>query len=138
MRAALWLAILILVGPVLAGCGDGTVAVTGQVTIDGQPLPKGQIEFWPVTDGGTPVAGPIVAGQYKTAAMQPGEKKVVITEEVAIEAVTSNEELQRLAAEGKSPPPPPTPRIKPDTKGNGRQVSVSKETKSLDFALELK
>ena len=79
-----------------------------------------------------------MAGKYTTARMQPGDKKVIITEDVAIEVVTSNEEMQRLAAEGKTPPPPPVSRIKPETKGNSQQVKVGKEGKPLDFELELK
>jgi ABC-type amino acid transport substrate-binding protein len=119
----------------LAGCNDTHVTITGNVTASGQPLPQGQIEFSSTDGGGTPVGASIKAGKY-TARMLPGEKTVVITETFDIPAPTSTEELQRAAAEGKAPAPPPVSKIKPTTKGNSIKVNVTKQTKTLDFPLE--
>ncbi len=49
----------------LAGCGDSSMAqVSGSVTVDGQPIDKGAIAFYPV-DGKAPTAGgEIKAGAY--------------------------------------------------------------------------
>jgi hypothetical protein len=119
----------------LAGCNDPHVLVTGNIKASDQPLPKGEIVFSPVDGGGTQVGAPIVAGKY-TARLLPGEKTVVITETFDIPIPTSTEELQRAAEEGKTPAPPPVSKITPQTKGNSTKVSVTKETKSLDFTLE--
>ena len=119
----------------LAGCNDTHVTVTGSVTVADQPLAKGEIVFSPVDGGGTQVGAPIVAGKY-TARMLPGEKTAVITEAFDIPVPTSTEELQRAAAEGKTPAPPPVSKITPQTQGNSAKVNVTKETKKHDFKLE--
>ncbi len=131
---AVWLvACLIFV----AGCSDSLVDVSGTVTVDGQPLVKGQLEFAPADGTGTPIGTSIVAGKYSVR-MTPGEKSVLVTETLDIPVVTSTEELQRQAAEGKRPAPPTVSPVTPQTKGNSSKVSVTKETKQLDFKLETK
>jgi hypothetical protein len=63
-----------------AGCSDnaelGTVA--GIVTLDGQPLAKGEIRFVPA-DGQSATAGAAIAEGKFTASVPPGEKKVQIS-----------------------------------------------------------
>jgi hypothetical protein len=60
-----WLAALLVVLLAQAGCSDGTMAqVSGTVTLDGNAIESGQIQFSPV-DGKTKTAGgPIKDGQY--------------------------------------------------------------------------
>ena len=72
------------VAAMLAGCGSdnplGRKALSGNVTLDGGPLPKGAIEFHP-QDGGVQSGGLINAGHYSIAArdgVTPGKYKVVI------------------------------------------------------------
>lgn len=62
----------------LTGCGhDGLFHCRGQVTLDGQPLADGTIEFLP-PDGQGPTAGAVITdGQYELR-MAPGTKQVVI------------------------------------------------------------
>jgi hypothetical protein len=54
----------------IGGCGPSSkldkVVVTGTVTLDGQPLPNGEIRFFPI-DGtpGSVSGGPIVDGDYR-------------------------------------------------------------------------
>jgi hypothetical protein len=50
----------------LASCGDSSLSqVSGKVTVDGQPMEKGAISFFP-TDGKSPTTGgAIKAGQYQ-------------------------------------------------------------------------
>jgi len=64
---------------VLVGCGgDSHGDVSGNVKIDGKPLPAGDIIF-ESTDGSAPVAhGKIKDGQYSLKSA-PGAKKVKIT-----------------------------------------------------------
>lgn len=63
----------------LAGCADsGNGQVSGQVQVDGQPLPKGTIRFDP-TDGKAPVTGgSIEAGRYSVR-VPVGKAKVIIS-----------------------------------------------------------
>lgn len=79
----------------ISGCGsaeDPTVPVSGNVTLDGQPLPSGRITFLP-SDGKGAVAGAEVAtGKYE-ARVTPGPKQVTVT-------------AQREAAAGKKPVDP--------------------------------
>lgn len=61
-----------------AGCsGDGLHAISGQVTLGGQPLENGAIDFLPA-DGKGPTAGAVVeAGRYAVRTA-PGRKIVRI------------------------------------------------------------
>lgn len=55
---------------VAAGCGGGAKLgdVTGAVTIDGAPVDKGSIAFFPVDGQGPSTGGEIVAGKYESQA----------------------------------------------------------------------
>jgi hypothetical protein len=49
---------LVLCCLALAGCGSDNLArVRGQVTLQGQPLPRALVEFQPVAPGGSPSSG---------------------------------------------------------------------------------
>jgi len=69
---------------ILLGCGsqgDGRVAVSGQVTFDGQPLSTGQVVFEPRGQGRMAI-GQLVNGSYSIAAERgptAGEYVVRIT-----------------------------------------------------------
>lgn len=62
------------------GCGDGTDQrqVSGTVTLDGQPVEKGEIAFYPASGNGAPQGGPITDGKFQFQALA-GEKRVEIT-----------------------------------------------------------
>jgi hypothetical protein len=67
---------------VLAGCGSGEVGplkveVSGTVTLDGAPLPEGEITFHPTGPGQTG-GGPIKDGEF-TVELTPAAMKVEIT-----------------------------------------------------------
>ena len=75
-------------GPAGPGCAGGDdelarQAISGKVTLDGLPLPKGQIVFDPATSAtGTRTGGPIVDGTYqltKSDGPVPGAYNVLIT-----------------------------------------------------------
>jgi hypothetical protein len=55
---------------VATGCGDGAKLgdVTGTVTIDGAPVEKGSISFFPVDGQGPATGGEIMAGKYESQA----------------------------------------------------------------------
>lgn len=65
-----------------AGCGNGRYPISGEVTFDAQPVPKGTIAFEPVDGQGPTTGGEIVDGKYRLvgkAAPFPGKKKVRIS-----------------------------------------------------------
>ncbi len=55
---------------VAIGCGDGVKLgdVVGTVTIDGAPVEKGSISFFPVDGQGPSTGGEIAAGKYESQA----------------------------------------------------------------------
>jgi hypothetical protein len=61
-----------------AGCGPPTVRVSGNVTLDGQPVPSGIIAFAPAEGTAPPVTASIADGAY-SATLQPGKKLVQIS-----------------------------------------------------------
>ncbi len=69
--------VLTLLG--LAGCTqDTTVKLTGQVTLDGQPLELGEIRFTPADGKGQPTGSAIKGGKYETS-LPCGSMNVLIT-----------------------------------------------------------
>jgi hypothetical protein len=91
-----------------AGCGGGDrppayVSVTGTVTLDGKPMPDGQIMF--TTDGRPPTIMDIVDGQYKGQAMV-GTNKIQITrmrDSAKVTARLPAEAQTRIRARADSP-----------------------------------
>src|SRR5687768_3380434 len=70
-----WLLALACAG----GCSEaGKATVSGQVTLDGQPLKEGVIRFVPADGRSTTADAPVVDGRFK-AAVPPGEKRVEIS-----------------------------------------------------------
>jgi hypothetical protein len=62
----------------MSGCGDsGMARVTGTVTVDGVPLEKGSISFFPVESNARTTGGEIKAGQY-VVQVPVGQMKVCI------------------------------------------------------------
>ena len=73
-----------LLAATLAGCGPenplGPQALLGQVTLDGQPLEQGNIEFHPL-EGDVQSGGQITGGRYSIPAHEgatPGKYRVAI------------------------------------------------------------
>lgn len=66
----------------LAGCGssveDPSVPIAGKVTLNGDPLPEGNITFFPADGQGATAGAPIKDGVYETR-IAPGPKTVRIT-----------------------------------------------------------
>ena len=61
------------------GCSpSGPISIHGTVTVDGQPLERGKIDFQPADDNGPMAAAVIKAGKYECPVM-PGTKTVRIT-----------------------------------------------------------
>ncbi len=79
MNSRLVLIALALAASTLSmGCSqDGKYAVSGKVTLDGEPIPKGHVTFAPVDASLAQDAGPIENGSFSFRA-SAGEKKVEI------------------------------------------------------------
>jgi hypothetical protein len=78
--------LLVFVAAVLvAGCSDsygGRMEVSGGVTLQGQPLPKGVIHFAPLDQQDTDSGAPVTNGEYKIprkGGLKPGKYLVQIT-----------------------------------------------------------
>lgn len=73
--------VLVLGLACLGGCGSGgggQATVSGEVTVDGQPLKEGMIRFVPADGKSTPADTTIKDGKFTTT-VTPGDKKVEIT-----------------------------------------------------------
>lgn len=87
---------LVIIACSVVGCGgptNGRVAVTGVVSLDGQPLESGHVTFQPMGKGNT-TAGPVKEGRYKIPADKgpmPGKYRVII--ESFVEEQTSSPEF---------------------------------------------
>lgn len=138
--AAVFFAAL-LVTPLITGCGkstDGRVAVSGEVTLDGQPLDRGSIEFHPKAAGGTMTGGTIENGTFTIAAEQgpkPGSYEVRVFAASGGAAADPNE------------PPGPESQAKPATERIPARFNVKSELTAevgpdgdagMKFALESK
>lgn len=64
----------------VCGCGSGTTEVTGTVTLDGKPLPSGNVTFHSIGGGeqaAKPATATITDGKF-TVETTPGKKRVEI------------------------------------------------------------
>jgi hypothetical protein len=63
----------------LAGCADHKPVVTGRVTLDGQPVESGVVQFFPEdSQGPSGKAGMIKDGTYTSPEVPVGKMRVVI------------------------------------------------------------
>lgn len=80
----------------ICGCGPEKtkeVMVTGSITIDGEPLEEGSIQFVSV-EGETPTGGGTIINGTYTAQVSPGAKKVLV---LAYEVVGEEPEYEGVA-----------------------------------------
>jgi hypothetical protein len=79
-RKLLAISTALLVLGVVVGCSGAKkdeVEVTGSVTIDGEPIPQGVVQFV-AADGQTPTGGGVIKDGKYQAKVPPGEKKVLV------------------------------------------------------------
>lgn len=92
MTRNLLIAALLLFG--LAGCGGSQGRVSGQVSVDGKPLTKGDISFSPTGDGVAATGQINASGNYSllvgtSADIPPGSYRVTV---VAVEPIAPTAE----------------------------------------------
>jgi hypothetical protein len=102
MRCFLGFAGAAILSALLSGCSAPTHGtVTGNVSIDGEPVGDGMITFLPA-DGKGPVAGgPIRGGKFTVTQIAPGPKIVKVEAVKAVPFARSSEEMERRAAENR-------------------------------------
>lgn len=121
LHGAAAMGLALLLAPWITGCGsstDGRVAVSGEVTLDGQPLDRGTIELHPKSPGGTMTGGMIANGTFSIAAEQgpkPGSYEVRIFAAGAGTTVDPNE------------PPGPESQAKPPAERIPARFNVNSE-----------
>jgi len=105
-RLLLLVAALSLLGNI--GCGSGGIpghkAVSGTVTLDGQPLDQGLIQFQPQGSGGVNGSARIEAGKYalpEGGGLPVGSYKVAISSTNA-PAATSSDPMEAMNQAGKA------------------------------------
>lgn len=65
--------------PLVTGCGAGKGNISGEVTLDGKPLPAGTITFYPAKKAlGNPVPAPITDGKYSVQGVPVGNTRVTV------------------------------------------------------------
>ncbi len=143
----------------MLGCGAEpdkikVVAVTGTVTLDGQPLDDAMVSFLPQTAQGVAAAATTDAkGRYslQTAGVRkqgaaPGEYKVIIMKTEVKQLRTEEEALSQVKSQGPMAMPPPTNEARqvlpekyrnPAQSGFAATVSESGDN-SFDFELKSK
>ncbi len=128
----------ILAGAV--GCGPanplGRIAISGKVTLDGQPLDKGAIELHPI-EGGVQSGDLISGGSYSMSVQQgptAGKYRVVIYD------TYETPPLPPGHMPGDDIPPAPKPKVPPAWNSKSKQtIEVKKEGPfKFDFAIETK
>lgn len=135
---------------VATGCGGSTLpegetgTVSGTVTYNGQPVPQGSTVVFVRKDKGY-VANAVTdaAGKYSLT-MRDGSKILVGTYSVGVTPPTpttpalSDEEYNRLSAEGKLPEPPKSPFPEkfhsPETSGLTFEVNAGPNTIDIPLA----
>jgi hypothetical protein len=81
---------LVLLLPVLAGCGGDQNKVSGQVKYDGKPVPGGTVTFFPTAPGGRAAMAELDEQGNYTVVLPVGEVKISV----------DNRELEPLSPGG--------------------------------------
>jgi len=126
----------------LSGCGGSNrVAVKGKVTLDGTPLEKGYIAFYPEDGQGGTIGGNIIDGEYTIPDVPLGKKKVqgTLTDVVASPAENPGKSRQDANAERlkKMKKRDRAARSAPQNlMGNNRIVEISRGMEDLNIELQ--
>ncbi len=119
----------------MVGCSrnsDGKIAVTGNVTFQGEPVELGSITFMPVDGTGTTNGGEIVNGHFEVR-VSPGEQAVQIYANRPDPKRKLSKEMEERGVD------PPTEQYIPEkyNRKSTLRVTISKENKQSDFDLTM-
>lgn len=121
--------VLLLVLPLLAGCGRGWGQISGTVRYKGQPLPMGSITFYDEVNGAE--SSLIEEGKYTVSKVAAGRVKVAVTAPMPIFLPGDTKGPQRLA---KMPKDFPSRYGDAEKSGLIRDVKAGSQT--IDFDLD--
>ena len=127
----------------LAGCGGGggpTGTVSGKVTVDGEPLETGFIQFTPKDGSGKIVAGAVAGGKYYVRDVPVGvcvANVSTTSSAMASAGPISTADLAQEAAQRKAAPKrdKPVAPIPTNAQGNNVEVTVTADGANLDLAI---
>ena len=127
-----------------AGCGDSSVGptgtVSGKVTVDGEPLETGFIQFTPKNGGGAIVAGSVASGKFYVRDVPVGVCVANVSTSsgsMTSSGPISTADLAREAAERKTAPKrdKPIAPIPTNAQGNNVEVTVTADGTNLDMTI---
>ena len=135
-----WALLLAMALPpfVLVGCGPGRVSVSGEVTLDSQPLADAQVLFQPVS-GGRPATGKTdAAGKFTLSTDKPGDGVAPGDYQVAVTAVSISYARPTDGSEYSEKTTWRAPKTYADPKTSGLKASVTNDNKTFKFDLSSK
>lgn len=119
----------------IAGCGGKHGAtVTGKISLDGEPVPRGSVAYFPVAGGPPAVAQISEQGEYRLRtgrdpSLPPGDYQVTV-------AANEPPREKRSADGGPPPPGPPITPTKYRSKAtSGLQYTVESGGNTIDIEL---
>ena len=116
------------------GCGGGMPAtVSGKVTLDGQPLPTGNVAFHPVAGGPIAVGSIQSSGVYQvntgtSAGLAPGEYQVTV--------LATKDLPAEIPGQAPLPPEPITPAKYHNKETSGFQFTIKPGGNMIDLPLK--
>lgn len=122
----------------LSACsGDplGRHAVSGNVKVDGKPLAKGNINFWPVDGQATSGGGEIIDGKFsvpKASGLVNGKYRVAVN--AAIPGSAGQPDANALPGDI---PPPPKEMIPPEWNSASTQTIEVQPKGPFEFSFEI-
>jgi hypothetical protein len=131
-RIGACLLLLVLFIAALPGCGSDkpsfpSARLEGSVTLDGQPIGEGNLQFVPQDVGKAPVtAAPIVDGRYVAEAVPHGKLRVLLT---------ATKKTGKMIMEY-STPRPEIVNVIPSKYRSGIPIDVSQDNPNMNFALQ--
>lgn len=99
IRSTLFLFMLFAPVILIAGCGKANSALSGQVTIDGQPLRKGFVSLDPEGGRGVTAGGEVRDGFYRIPNLKPGRYRLHISGEPVGTAGKTQAEVMAMPEE---------------------------------------
>src|SRR5262249_41236956 len=130
LRLGMGLLGAILVGGLPSGCGSGKTApgtrLEGAVTLDGNPIAEGNLQFVPQDPGGgSPVVAAIKGGRYVAPTVPRGKIRVLVTatKKTGKMITTYSQPYEEIV------------NIIPDKYQQGIEITVTEDNPNLDFEL---
>lgn len=144
MSNANWFDVALVGAALLLSCGcrgertEGLAPVKGTITYGGQPVPAGQIFFYPA-NGGRRSSGTIDHGRYVLASYKPGDGALIGKHTVVIDATEIPAPPPDLETPGATPAYTPPKRLLPaeyyDRSTTPLEADVKDQDNTINFEL---